>query len=126
MSESTCFARFTSSGGEMTQHRNHCITVGVFTCACGYVYTRCFYSSIGKLGPARFLSFGPLLEPNCEGSLHRGQAYGDGKGFEARSKYCSAIRNESRSGSAVELYVLPHPGGPYRRIPFGIDRPYLR
>jgi len=46
-----------------TQHRNRGNTVGVFTCTCGYVYTRCFDSSKCSLGLPRFLSYGPLLEP---------------------------------------------------------------
>lgn len=47
----------------MNKHRNHGNTVGVFTCTCGYVYTRCFYLTTNKLGPPRFLRYGPLLEP---------------------------------------------------------------
>lgn len=47
----------------MNKHYNHGNTVGVFTCACGYVYTRCLYVTTNKLGPPRFLSYGPLLEP---------------------------------------------------------------
>ena len=46
-----------------TQHRNHDNTVGVFSCTCGYVYTRCLDSQTNKLGLPRFLRYGPLLEP---------------------------------------------------------------
>lgn len=43
------------------QHRNHGNTVGVFSCSCGYVYTRCLDSVTRTLGPPRFLRYGPLL-----------------------------------------------------------------
>ena len=46
-----------------TQHRNRGNRVGVFSCTCGYVYTRCLDSQTGKLGLPRFLHYGPLLEP---------------------------------------------------------------
>lgn len=46
-----------------TQHRNRGNRVGVFSCTCGYAYTRCFDSQTGTLGPPRFLAYGPLLEP---------------------------------------------------------------
>lgn len=48
---------------KVTQHRNHGNMVGVFACSCGYDYTRCFDLATGKLGPPRFLHYGPLLEP---------------------------------------------------------------
>lgn len=48
---------------EVRQHQNRGNTVGVFECSCGYVYTRCFYSTANKLGPPRLLRYGPLLEP---------------------------------------------------------------
>ncbi len=44
-----------------TQHRNHGNRVGVFSCDCGYVYTRCLDSQTGILGSPRFLHYGPLL-----------------------------------------------------------------
>lgn len=44
------------------QHRNHDKTVGVFACACGYTYTRWHDQAKDKLGPQRFLHYGPLLE----------------------------------------------------------------
>lgn len=47
----------------LTQHRNHGNRVGVFSCSCGYVYTRCLDLQTGKLGSPRFLHYGPLLEP---------------------------------------------------------------
>ncbi len=47
----------------MTQHTNRDKTVGVFECACGYVYTRYFNPKSEKLGAPRFLRYGPLLEP---------------------------------------------------------------
>lgn len=46
-----------------TQRRNHGNRVGVFSCVCGYVYTRCLNSQTGTLGLPRFLHYGPLLEP---------------------------------------------------------------
>ncbi|MBN8745251.1 MAG: TniQ family protein [Thiomonas arsenitoxydans] len=46
-----------------TQHWNHGNRVGVFSCSCGYVYTRCLQSKTGALGAPRFLQYGPLLEP---------------------------------------------------------------
>lgn len=47
----------------LTQHRNRGNRVGVFSCTCGYVYTRCLDSQTGALGLPRFLHYGPLLEP---------------------------------------------------------------
>lgn len=45
------------------EHRGrHDAGHGVFTCRCGYVYTRTF-SADGTVGPARPKRFGPLLEP---------------------------------------------------------------
>lgn len=46
-----------------TRHRNRGNTVGVFSCTCGYVYTRCLDSQTGTLRVPRFLHYGPLLEP---------------------------------------------------------------
>lgn len=46
-----------------TPHRNHGNRVGVFSCTCGYVYTRCLDLQTGTLGSPRFLHYGPLLEP---------------------------------------------------------------
>lgn len=46
-----------------TEHRNHGNRVGVFSCSCGYVYTKCFHSQTGELGSSRFLHYGSLLEP---------------------------------------------------------------
>lgn len=47
----------------LTQHSNAGNRVGVFSCSCGYVYTRCLHSKTGHLGLPRFLQYGPLLEP---------------------------------------------------------------
>lgn len=44
-------------------HRNHGKSVGVFSCFCGYVYTRNFDVTTGKIGSTRFSHYGPLLEP---------------------------------------------------------------
>ena len=55
--------RFHSPTTTFTQHRNHGNRVGVFSCDCGYVYTRCLDSQTGILGPPRFLHYGPLLVP---------------------------------------------------------------
>lgn len=46
-----------------TQHGNRGNRVGVFSCSCGYVYTRCLDSRTGALGAPRFLLYGPLLDP---------------------------------------------------------------
>lgn len=48
---------------DVTQHNNHGKITGVFTCTCGYVYTRSFNSATGEVGPPRFQQYGPLLEP---------------------------------------------------------------
>lgn len=47
----------------ITQHRNHGKNVGVFSCSCGYAYTRCFDPVSGHLGPPRFLRYGVSLRP---------------------------------------------------------------
>lgn len=46
-----------------SQHSNHGNRVGVFSCTCGYVYTRCLDVKTSTLGLPRFLHYGPLLEP---------------------------------------------------------------
>lgn len=46
----------------LKQHRNRDTTVGVYSCDCGYVYTRGL-DRAGQLGPPRYQEFGPLLEP---------------------------------------------------------------
>ena len=43
-------------------HRNRLTTVAVFECTCGYVYTKCSHDD-GRVGPSRYQSYGPLLEP---------------------------------------------------------------
>lgn len=43
-------------------HRNRLTTVAVFECACGYAYTKCSHDD-GRVGPPRYQSYGPLLEP---------------------------------------------------------------
>jgi hypothetical protein len=48
---------------EVKTHRNHDHLVGVFTCQCGYVYTRSKFDGMGQLGSPRFQSYGPLLVP---------------------------------------------------------------
>lgn len=53
----------TSPIKDVVQHSNHGKITGVFTCTCGYVYTRSFNSSTGDVGPPRFQQYGPLLEP---------------------------------------------------------------
>jgi hypothetical protein len=47
-------------------HRNHDHQVGVFTCSCGYTYTRTYVEATGDPGPPRFQSYGPLLKPALE------------------------------------------------------------
>lgn len=48
---------------DFARHRNAGNTVGVFSCSCGYTYTRCLVSQTQKLGQPRFQQFGPTLEP---------------------------------------------------------------
>ena len=43
-------------------HRNRAHWVGVFTCSCGYAYTRSFHPDTDKVGAPRFQAFGPSLE----------------------------------------------------------------
>lgn len=47
----------------ISQHRNRGNKVGVFSCFCGYAYTRCLNSQTNDLGKPRFLHYGPSLEP---------------------------------------------------------------
>ncbi|WP_366910432.1 TnsD family Tn7-like transposition protein [Methylotenera sp.] len=56
------------------QHANHGKTVGVFSCDCGYVYTRWFYQKTGQLGSPRFQNYGPLLEPVLRDLVSSGTA----------------------------------------------------
>lgn len=56
------------------QHGNHGKTVGVFTCSCGYVYTCCWNSDAGTLGPPRFQRYGALLEPALQRLLNKGSS----------------------------------------------------
>ena len=61
------------------QHRNHGKTVGVFSCQCGYVYTRWFEYETSQLGSPRFHRYGSTLEPVlrdlvCSGSTLRNAA----------------------------------------------------
>ncbi|MCD9085820.1 TnsD family Tn7-like transposition protein [Stenotrophomonas sp. SY1] len=44
-------------------HRNHSHQVGVFTCRCGYMYTRSYFPDRGDVGFPRFHSYGPMLLP---------------------------------------------------------------
>lgn len=59
-------------------YRNRGASVAVFSCGCGYRYTRSI-SDTGELGPCRFKEFGPLLRPAlvqmvAEGKSLRGVA----------------------------------------------------
>lgn len=45
------------------QHVNRGNKVGVFSCDCGYVYTRCLDFKTGLIGLPRFKRYGPLLAP---------------------------------------------------------------
>lgn len=54
------------------QHRNHGHAVGVFSCTCGYVYTRSFHEQTQTLGPPRFLRYGPLLKPALQKAIRSG------------------------------------------------------
>ena len=55
--------RATSPIKDVVQHSNHGKITGVFTCTCGYVYTRSFNSITKKVGQPRFQEYGALLEP---------------------------------------------------------------
>ncbi len=55
--------RATSPIKDVVQHSNHGKITGVFTCTCGYVYTRSFNSATREVGPPRFQQYGPLLKP---------------------------------------------------------------
>ena len=57
---------------EISTHRNKGKLVGVFSCQCGYVYTRNYDSSSNTIGPSRFLKFGPLLEPSLKKMIYSG------------------------------------------------------
>ncbi len=48
--------------GAMDRHRNRDTLVGVFTCRCGYAYTRCLRAD-GRLDAPRMRAVGPLFEP---------------------------------------------------------------
>lgn len=48
---------------DVIQHNNHGKITGVFTCTCGYAYTRGFNSATGKIEAPRFQQYGSLLEP---------------------------------------------------------------
>ncbi|MHB8886649.1 MAG: TnsD family Tn7-like transposition protein [Methylovirgula sp.] len=56
-----------------SQYSNRDALVGVFTCSCGYEYTR-GVDKTGKLGPPRYRQFGPLLRPVLEASIADGDA----------------------------------------------------
>lgn len=62
---------------DLSIHRNHGHTVGVFTCSCGYVYTRMVTDGSMDPGPARFQAFGPLLEPVLRRWLDQGYGLRD-------------------------------------------------
>lgn len=55
-------------------HRNHGHRVGVFTCDCGYVYTRCYFEGSGTVGPPRFQAYGPLLAPVLSDMIKKGDS----------------------------------------------------
>ncbi len=57
---------------DVTQHINHGKITGIFTCDCGYVYTRSFNSVTKEAGPPRFQQYGPLLEPALRKLLGEG------------------------------------------------------
>lgn len=82
------------------QHRNHGHRVGVFSCTCGYVYTRCLDVKAGTLGLSRFLHYGPLLEPALR------QLVMDGAGLRQVGRYLrldpkTVVRLASELGIAV-------------------------
>jgi len=54
-------------------HGNHGHLVGVFRCRCGYSFTRSFFSGSGKVGPPRFQTYGPMLEPALREMIKTGQ-----------------------------------------------------
>lgn len=55
-------------------HRNHGHQVGVFACPCGYSYTRSYFIGSGMIGPPRFQTYGPMLEPVLRGMIASGQS----------------------------------------------------
>ena len=55
-------------------HRNRAHWVGVFTCSCGYVYTRSFHPDTGKVGAPRFQAFDPSLAPVLREMVRAGYA----------------------------------------------------
>lgn len=51
------------------RHANRGHVVGVFTCACGYVYTRSYCAQTKQIGPPRFQSYGPRFAPALQRCL---------------------------------------------------------
>ncbi|MEI7589795.1 MAG: TnsD family Tn7-like transposition protein [Deltaproteobacteria bacterium] len=55
-----------------SEHHNAGNRVGVYSCTCGYVYTKCLNSMTGVLGLPRFLQYGSLLEPELRKLVMQG------------------------------------------------------
>jgi hypothetical protein len=94
----------------MDKHRNRGSTVGVFTCSCGYVYTRCFNPITYKLGPPRFLRYGPLLEPVLRRLVIAGTHLREvGRTLQLDPK--TVVRLAQELGIPVPWKILPARGG---------------
>lgn len=57
---------------DLREHRESGRIVGVFSCACGYVYARSYDPRTRTLGRTRFRSYGPLFAPELSRSLAAG------------------------------------------------------
>lgn len=57
---------------QLSTHRNKANTVGVFTCDCGYSYTRKFDQRDQVLGAVRYRSYGSMLKPLLQQCLVNG------------------------------------------------------
>lgn len=83
-----------------SQHNNHGKRVGVFSCTCGYAYTRCLDVNTGTLGLPRFLHYGPLLEPVLRQLVMDGTGL-RGVGRSLRLDPKTVVRLASELGIAV-------------------------
>lgn len=93
-----------------TQHSNRGKRVGVFSCSCGYVYTRCFDPQTKVLGLPRFLRYGPLLEPALRQRVTAGSGLrevGRSLGLDPKT----VVRLASELGIAVSWTQRPFGAG---------------
>lgn len=89
-----------------TQHRNRGNRVGVFSCTCGYVYTRCLDSQTGELDLPRLLRYGPLLEPALRQLVLAGSGLRE-VGRSLRLDPKTVVRLASELGIAVSWKSRP-------------------